>query len=64
VIGNALKLVVVVVAVVEAAAAAVVGGTDNIVVGDTYLDSLLHADQEDVVEIMSFDVLQVACHCY
>ena len=61
-IGNALKLVVAVVA--AAAAAAVVGGTGNIVVGDTYLDSLLHADREDVAEIMSFDVLQVACHCY
>lgn len=39
----------------------VVGEMDNIVV-DTYQDSLIHAVQADVVEIMSFDVLLVACH--
>lgn len=45
------------------AAAAVVGGIGNMVAVDTHPDSSLRADQEDVEEIMFFDVLQVASHC-
>jgi hypothetical protein len=39
----------------------VAGEMDNIV-DDTYQDSSIHAVQGDVVGIMSFGVLPVACH--